>query len=102
MYEGTRPANTNDVVSIEQLLRPLEENGVLVHRSREQVSFIITSHFGENSSLMTVALFYVFSLLIYVWKQAYSLVSTFNYLYLMHRRDLNICTEVLKTFQRFN
>ncbi|XP_024369175.1 probable amino-acid acetyltransferase NAGS2, chloroplastic isoform X2 [Physcomitrium patens] len=37
MYEGTRPANTNDVVSIEQLLRPLEENGVLVHRSREQL-----------------------------------------------------------------
>lgn len=40
MYEGTRSANMNDVVSIEQLLRPLEENGVLIHRSREQVSFI--------------------------------------------------------------
>lgn len=39
MYEGTRSANRNDVVSIEQLLRPLEENGVLVHRSREQVKF---------------------------------------------------------------
>ena len=39
MYEGTRSANPNDVVSIEELLRPLEENGVLVHRSREQVNF---------------------------------------------------------------
>lgn len=45
MYEGTRSANINDVASIEQLLRPLEENGVLVHRSREQVSFTIRKKF---------------------------------------------------------
>ncbi|KAG0626945.1 hypothetical protein M758_2G163500 [Ceratodon purpureus] len=37
MYEGTRSASDNDVGSIEELLRPLVENGVLVHRSREQL-----------------------------------------------------------------
>jgi hypothetical protein len=55
MYEGTRSANGNDVVRIEQLLRPLEEDGVLVHRSREQVNFItMTSLFH---SLWKIAAF---------------------------------------------
>ena len=47
MYEGTRSANRNDVRSIEELLRPLEENGVLVHRSREQVNFSTIQVFGK-------------------------------------------------------
>lgn len=56
MYEGTRSANMNDVIRIEQLLRPLEESGVLVHRSREQVSFTIMKPFSFlwNSTLGSV------------------------------------------------
>jgi hypothetical protein len=38
MYEGTRSARTGDVASIENLLRPLEESGILVNRPRTQVS----------------------------------------------------------------
>lgn len=38
MYEGTRSATISDVVGIEELLRPLEEGGVLVNRPREQVT----------------------------------------------------------------
>lgn len=37
MYEGTRSANVDDVPRIQQLLRPLEADGVLVQRSREQL-----------------------------------------------------------------
>lgn len=43
MYEGTRSARANDVASIEQLLRPLEENGILIHRSRQQVCLRVLS-----------------------------------------------------------
>lgn len=39
MYEGTRAARDTDVISIENLLRPLEESGILVNRPREQVQF---------------------------------------------------------------
>jgi N-acetylglutamate synthase-like GNAT family acetyltransferase len=37
MYEGTRSARTGDIASIEKLLRPLEESGILVNRPRKQV-----------------------------------------------------------------
>ncbi|CAM6096345.1 unnamed protein product [Calypogeia fissa] len=37
MYEGTRVATYGDVQSIMELLRPLEESGVLVNRPREQL-----------------------------------------------------------------
>lgn len=36
-YEGTRAAEVSDVPRIEELLRPLEENGVLIMRTREQL-----------------------------------------------------------------
>lgn len=36
-YEGFRPARTEDVTGILELLRPLEERGVLVRRSRERL-----------------------------------------------------------------
>ncbi|MEM9066997.1 MAG: amino-acid N-acetyltransferase [Myxococcota bacterium] len=35
LYEGVRPARLNDVPSLLHILEPLEEEGVLVHRSRE-------------------------------------------------------------------
>ncbi|KAI5075625.1 hypothetical protein GOP47_0009701 [Adiantum capillus-veneris] len=37
-YEGTRLANVSDVPKIEELLQPLEESGVLIKRTREQLS----------------------------------------------------------------
>ncbi|BBN08630.1 amino-acid N-acetyltransferase [Marchantia polymorpha subsp. ruderalis] len=36
-YEGTRPATYNDIYGIMELLRPLEESGVLVNRPRKQL-----------------------------------------------------------------
>lgn len=47
VYEGTRSARANDVASIEQLLRPLEENGILIHRSRQQVCLNAFSKCGS-------------------------------------------------------
>ncbi|EFJ09984.1 hypothetical protein SELMODRAFT_235633 [Selaginella moellendorffii] len=38
MYEGTRSATSSDILGIQQLLRPLEEHGILVHRSKQQAS----------------------------------------------------------------
>ncbi|KAH7331164.1 hypothetical protein KP509_20G018200 [Ceratopteris richardii] len=45
-YEGTRAAEESDLPKIEELLQPLEESGVLIKRSREQLmrdleSFIV-------------------------------------------------------------
>jgi len=40
-YEGIRTANIDDVVGILQLIEPLEANGSLVHRSREQLELEI-------------------------------------------------------------
>ncbi|MCO5590425.1 hypothetical protein L7F22_044395 [Adiantum nelumboides] len=42
-YEGTRPAIVSDLSKIEELLRPLEEHGVLVKRTRKQLSKDIES-----------------------------------------------------------
>eukprot|EP00850_Spirogloea_muscicola_P004593 SM000019S05137 [mRNA] locus=s19:988959:996769:- [translate_table: standard] len=36
-YEGVRPARARDVSGISALLKPLEEEGVLVHRPKEQI-----------------------------------------------------------------
>ena len=40
-YEGIRAANINDIGGILQLIKPLESNGVLVERSREQLELEI-------------------------------------------------------------
>ena len=40
-YESTRPAHIDDVQGILTLIRPLEEAGVLRHRSREQIELDI-------------------------------------------------------------
>lgn len=50
-YETLRPARINDVASILELLRPLEERGVLVRRSRERLEteidrFVLTERDG--------------------------------------------------------
>lgn len=36
-YEGIRPAAAGDLDAVAQLLKPLEDKGVLVHRSPEQL-----------------------------------------------------------------
>jgi hypothetical protein len=36
-YEGIRPAGMQDLAAVQELLRPLEERGVLVKRSEEQL-----------------------------------------------------------------
>lgn len=36
-YEGLRPARIEDVTGIQELLRPMEERGILVRRSRERL-----------------------------------------------------------------
>ena len=36
-YEGLRPARIEDVTGIQELLRPMEEGGILVRRSRERL-----------------------------------------------------------------
>lgn len=51
MYEGTRPAIYGDIQSIMELLRPLEESGVLVNRPRQLVRF---EDFGRSPDLVTV------------------------------------------------
>ncbi len=40
-YEGLRQANINDVGGVLELIQPLEEQNVLVHRSREQLELEI-------------------------------------------------------------
>lgn len=37
VYEGIRQAEAADVRSVEEIIRPLEEEGILVHRSRDQL-----------------------------------------------------------------
>lgn len=37
MYEGVRPANIGDIRSIMEIIRPLEEEGILVPRTYEQL-----------------------------------------------------------------
>lgn len=59
-YEGTRAAETCDLPKIEDLLRPLEESGVLIKRSREQLlkeldSFIVVER--DASIIACAALF---------------------------------------------
>lgn len=58
MYEGTRMAKEVDIPRIKQLLRPLEESGTLIRRTKEEVyaysffSPFIWSYFQKfNSSL---------------------------------------------------
>lgn len=59
-YEGTRPAEVGDLPKIEELLRPLEESGVLIKRSREQLlqelgSYIVVER--DASIIACAALF---------------------------------------------
>ena len=44
LYEGTRPANIEDVAGILDLISPLEQEGILVRRSRERLEMEI-NHF---------------------------------------------------------
>ncbi|CAM6088383.1 unnamed protein product [Calypogeia fissa] len=44
-YEGTRPATRADIQSIIQLLRPLEESGILVNRPRKQLEKEVKNYF---------------------------------------------------------
>ena len=44
LYEGTRQANIEDVAGIVELIAPLEEEGILVRRSREKLEMEI-NHF---------------------------------------------------------
>lgn len=37
LYEGTRTARTDDIPGIKQLLQPLEESGILIRRTEEEV-----------------------------------------------------------------
>jgi amino-acid N-acetyltransferase len=37
VYEGIRAATAADVMSVEEIIRPLEEEGILVPRSRDQL-----------------------------------------------------------------
>jgi len=59
-YEELRPARIDDVTGILQLLRPLEERGVLVRRSRELLETEIERfHITERDGLITAcAAFY--------------------------------------------
>jgi amino-acid N-acetyltransferase len=37
VYEGIRQAQSSDMRNVEDIIRPLEEQGILVHRQREQL-----------------------------------------------------------------
>ena len=53
-YEELRPARIDDVTGILELLRPLEERGVLVRRSRERLETEIERfHITERDGLVT-------------------------------------------------
>lgn len=45
MYEGARPANESDLRSILDIIRPLEEEGILVHRTYEEILSDISNVF---------------------------------------------------------
>ena len=52
-YEGLRPARIEDVAGILELLRPLEERGILVRRSRERLETEIDRfHLMERDGLV--------------------------------------------------
>ncbi|MTW21934.1 amino-acid N-acetyltransferase [Allochromatium palmeri] len=53
-YEDLRPARIDDVTGILELLRPMEERGVLVRRSRERLETEIDCfHIAERDGLVT-------------------------------------------------
>jgi amino-acid N-acetyltransferase len=53
-YEDLRPARIDDVTGILELLRPMEERGVLVRRSRERLETEIDGfHITERDGLVT-------------------------------------------------
>jgi len=54
-YEGFRPARTEDVTGILELLRPLEERGVLVRRSRERLETEIDRFFLMERDGLVIA-----------------------------------------------
>lgn len=63
LYEGTRAAELSDVPRIEGLLRPLEESGVLVNRTREQLmkeieSFVVVERDGSIMACAALFPFY--------------------------------------------
>lgn len=63
IYEGTRRATINDVGGILELIAPLEQDGVLVRRSREQLELEI-DHFvviDRDGMIIGCAALYAFS-----------------------------------------
>ena len=54
-YEGFRPARAEDVTGILELLRPLEERGVLVRRSRERLETEIGHFFLMERDGLVIA-----------------------------------------------
>lgn len=62
-FENTRPATIEDVGGILELIKPLEEDGVLVRRSREQLELEIT-HFHvieRDGTIIACAALYPFA-----------------------------------------
>lgn len=57
-YEGIRPAAPGDLDAIAQLLKPLEDKGVLVHRSPEQLRAELPCFtvFAQNGEVLACAL----------------------------------------------
>ncbi len=54
-YEGLRPARAEDVTGVLELLRPLEERGVLVRRSRERLESEIDRFFLMERDGLVIA-----------------------------------------------
>ena len=54
-YEGTRPATIEDVSNILELIKPLEQQGILVRRSRERLEVEIEQFIVMERDGMTIA-----------------------------------------------
>jgi amino-acid N-acetyltransferase len=55
LYEGTRSANIDDVSNILELIKPLEQQGILVRRSRERLEVEIENFIVIERDGMTIA-----------------------------------------------
>jgi amino-acid N-acetyltransferase len=54
-YEGLRKANIDDIGGVLELIRPLEEAGILIRRSREQLELEINSFYVIEKDGMIIA-----------------------------------------------
>ena len=55
LYEGTRSANIDDVSNILEIIKPLEQQGILVRRSRERLEVEIEKFIVMERDGMTIA-----------------------------------------------